>query len=459
MKHTTMRKAVIFAVSILTYANRIIPFFSLCDHVFRRLGLIKVQLFLITGTIKNTNHSTTILFIGKEISACPSANQFIGTEISAYARANHFASIIFSQVEKLVYFGEFLHRQVNPSDFKNAEIVVVEPSIETTQNLLEQGFMLLPKVSFGLDLSCSINDLKTRFSRRRMRSIQKIRSLNYSYVICRNNEKNFDFFYYKMYLPYIRRRFGAGAQPTSYLTSKIFYKKNGGIIFVLEENKPIAGILFFMKNETIYAVGLGVYQGDENYLKNSAREAALFFLIKWSKTKGLKSLNYGGTVPFFANGVFQYKKEWGMFAEEEAHQLFCALKVVSLNERSVSCLLQNPFIFLDTNAMKGLVFVNHRLTQTELQKLFSTYAIPKMDSLMVISYYDGKTRETAEADFSLNFQRMSIVLGKALSTICSSFLKRGFDVDVFGGKTVPQVVYTCADFNSEHITLGEFSVN
>ena len=458
MKQIRLHKAFIFVVSILEYANRIIPFFSLCDHVFRRLGLIKVKLFLITGTIKNTNYSSTILFIGKEIYACPSANQFLGTEISACERANHFASIIFSQVERVAYFGEFLHRQVNPSDFKNVEIIVVDPRIETTENLLEQGFMLLPKVSFGLDLTCSINDLTNRFSRRRMKSLKKITRLNYSYVICRNDEKNFDFFYWKMYLPYIKRRFGAGAQPTSYQTSKSFYRKNGGIIFVIEENKPIAGILFFVKNETIYAVGLGAYQGDQNYLKNSACEAALFFLIKWSKTKGFKSLNYGGTVPFFTNGVFQYKKEWGMFAEEKADQLFCALKVVSLNERSISCLLQNPFIFLEKNEMKGLVFVNHRLTKTELQKLFSTYVIPKIDSLMVISYYDGKTRETTKTDLSLNFQRTSIVLGKALSTMCSAFLKQGFNVDVFGRKTIPPVVYTCADFSAEQLMV-ELSAN
>jgi hypothetical protein len=445
MKNKTMQKAVIFAVSILTHANRIIPFFSLCDHVFRRLGLIKVKLFLITGAIKNTNYSTTILFIGKGISACE--------------QANYFASIVFSQVERLVYFGEFLHRQVNTSDFKNVEIIVVDPSIETSENLLEQGFMLLPAVNFGLDLTCSMNDLTTRFSRRRMRSIKKIRSLNYSYVISRNNEKNHDFFYWRMYLPYIRRRFGGGAQPNSYQTSKTVYRKNGGIIFVLEENKPISGILFFVKNKTVHAVGLGVYQSDENYLKNSACEAALFFLIKWSKTQGLKSLNYGGTVPFFTNGVFQYKKEWGMLAEEKTDQIFCALKIVSLNEECLSCLLHNPFIFLDKNEMKGLVFANHRLTQTELQKLFSTYAIPKMDSLMVISYYDEKTREKAEADLALKSQRTPIALGKALSTICSSFLKRGFNVDVFWGKAVPQVVYTCADFNSDTLTLGEFCEN
>ena len=173
MKQKTMRTAFIFAISILSYANRIIPFFSLYGRILRRLGITKVQLFLITGTIKNTNYLTNILFIGKKKYTCGCANLFIGTEISACERANHFASTVFSQIERLVYSGEFLFRQVNPSDFKNAEIIVVGPHIETTQNLLEKGFILLPKVRFCLDLTRSINDLTTRLSRRRLRSIKK----------------------------------------------------------------------------------------------------------------------------------------------------------------------------------------------------------------------------------------------------------------------------------------------
>jgi len=433
MKQKTIRKAFIFAISILTYANRIIPLFSLYNYISRILGVTKVQLFLIKGTVKHTNYSTTILFIGKET--------------SARARANYFAYIVFFQIERLEYFGEFLYRQVNPSDFKNAEIIVVDANIETTQKLLEQGFLLLPQVNFSLDLTCSIYDL-TKRSRRRRRSIKKIKNLNYSYVICRNNEKDFDFYYWKMYLPYIRRRFKTSAQPGSYLRSKAFYRKNGGILFVLKGKRPIAGILFRVRRKTLDALNLGVYGGDQNYVKDFACEAALFFLIKWSRIKGLKSLNYGGAVPFFTSGIFQYKKEWGMFVEEVTDQRFCALRIASFNENSLSFLLHNPFIFLDKNAMKGLVFVDHRLSKAELQKLFSMYLFPRMDSLIVISYYDRKTGKTKETNFSLNSQNMPVVLVKALPRICLSFLKRGFNVDVFWGKKAPQVIYTTG--------IGEF---
>jgi len=390
------------------------------SFISRILCIKKVQLFLIKGTVKHNNRSTTILFIGKEK--------------AARARANYFADVVFTQIQSLEYLGEFLYRHVTPSVFKNAEIVVVDANMESTKKLLEKDFLLLPQVHFELDLTRSMSDLINRFSKRRKRSIKKIKSLNYSYVIFRNNDKFFDFYYWKMYLPYIRRRFGLGAQPCSYTHSKAFFKKNGGVIFVLNERRPIAGMLFRVRGKTVDTLNLGVYDGDQKYLKYCACEAALFFLIKWAKIKGLRILNYGATVPFFTNGIFQYKKEWGMVMEEEEDQIFCALKVNSFNKNSLSFLLSNPLIFRGKNAIKGVVFVDHRLTKAELYKLFSIHLFPKLDSLIVIGYYDRITEEKNEIDFSSNSQNYPAVLEKELLRICSSFLKRGFTVDVFREK-------------------------
>jgi hypothetical protein len=409
-----------FGVSVLRQANRTNPFVMVYSFISRILCIKKVQLFLIKGTVKHNNRSTTILFIGKEK--------------AARARANYFADVVFTQIQSLEYLGEFLYRHVTPSVFKNAEIVVVDANMESTKKLLEKDFLLLPQVHFELDLTRSMSDLINRFSKRRKRSIKKIKSLNYSYVIFRNNDKFFDFYYWKMYLPYIRRRFGLGAQPCSYTHSKAFFKKNGGVIFVLNERRPIAGMLFRVRGKTVDTLNLGVYDGDQKYLKYCACEAALFFLIKWAKIKGLRILNYGATVPFFTNGIFQYKKEWGMVMEEEEDQIFCALKVNSFNKNSLSFLLSNPLIFRGKNAIKGVVFVDHRLTKAELYKLFSIHLFPKLDSLIVIGYYDRITEEKNEIDFSSNSQNYPAVLEKELLRICSSFLKRGFTVDVFREK-------------------------
>ena len=409
-----------FGVSVLRQANRTNPFVMVYSFISRILYIKKVQLFLIKGTVKHNNRSTTILFIGKEK--------------AARARANYFADVVFTQIQSLEYLGEFLYRHVTPSVFKNAEIVVVDANMESTKKLLEKDFLLLPQVHFELDLTRSMSDLINRFSKRRKRSIKKIKSLNYSYVIFRNNDKFFDFYYWKMYLPYIRRRFGLGAQPCSYTHSKAFFKKNGGVIFVLNERRPIAGMLFRVRGKTVDTLNLGVYDGDQKYLKYCACEAALFFLIKWAKIKGLRILNYGATVPFFTNGIFQYKKEWGMVMEEEEDQIFCALKVNSFNKNSLSFLLSNPLIFRGKNAIKGVVFVDHRLTKAELYKLFSIHLFPKLDSLIVIGYYDRITEEKNEIDFSSNSQNYPVVLEKELLRICSSFLKRGFTVDVFREK-------------------------
>lgn len=413
MNVSAFRKVFMFAVSLLTRADRKLPFFKLYTCISHILGLENVQLFVIKGLVKDTNCSATTLFVGDETSAY------------------YFAYLGYSHIKKLFSLGKFLFRQVDPSGLTDVDVIVVDARAHRVSKFLKQGYLLLPQVSFSLDLGRPVCDIIKRSSRRRRRSIKELNRFNYSYAISRNNEKNFDFYYWKMYLPYTRKRFGMCAFTLSYSRLKALYRRNGGIIFVLKGKKPLAGMLFRTNGKTLYALNLGAYEGDQNYLRDLACQAALFFLIEWAKMKGIKSLNYGLTVPFLANGNFQYKKEWGMFMDEVAGKPFCALKINSLNGSSLSFLHQNPFIFLDAGVPKGVIFLDHRPSEKELQKIFSMYLFPKLDSLIVIGYYNHNTGAANETDFPIESQNMPDVLGKGLSHVYSSLRKRGFTVEVF----------------------------
>jgi len=53
-----------------------------------------------------------------------------------------------------------------------------------------------------------------------------MKSFNHSYTICRD-KKDFDFFYRKMYLPYITKRFKRAAKFNTYLGLNAFYRRRG----------------------------------------------------------------------------------------------------------------------------------------------------------------------------------------------------------------------------------------
>ena len=129
-----------------------------------------------------------------------------------------------------------------------------------------------------------------------------------------------------------------------------------------------------------------------------------------------------------------YKKEWGMRVEERTGDSVCALKLNSLGEGSISFLQKNAFILLNQGAMKGVVFVNHRPTQIELQKIFSKHIFPKLDSLVVIAYYNAPRAGNTEAIYRTQFSTRSPNFPDALeplSRICLLLRGRGFNVDVF----------------------------
>ena len=98
--------------------------------------------------------------------------------------------------------------------------------------------------------------------------------------------------------------------------------------------------------------------------------------------------------------------------EEVKDQNFCALRINNFNENTLSFLLSNPFMFRGKKAIKGVAFVDHKLTEAEQNKLISTYLFPKLESLIVMGYYDKIVEEKNEIELSLKSQNHAVTLEK-----------------------------------------------
>jgi hypothetical protein len=370
----------------------------------------KAQVHQISGLVKNSNNTMTTLFIGKE------------------RVAHQFASIVYCRIDKMLTLGEFRLKQILSSPATNkTDVIVANVEKPTAFKLEKQGYLLLPIVSFRLDLRRPIDHIIKKMSRRRRRDLKKVEALNYSYTLCRGNDKSFDFFYSRMYLPYISSRFGEASSIKSYAESKAYYRRDGGIVFVRKSGNPVAGILFRIIGKTLYAYILGLHQGGEEFSEYLATQAALLFLIKYAKSNNMKSLDYGISLPFFREGVFMYKKEWGMNIEEPIDQSFFALKLSSLGEGSRSFLQHDPFIVSDNGKLKGIVFLDHKATKEELHRIFAQYFLPKLRSLIFISYCKSSEGSQDQGELS-NEPSFSNTL-KPLIRICQLFEKNAFRVE------------------------------
>lgn len=377
------------------------------DFLFERFTL--VHIFLMRGVVKNGDNVITTLFLGDD------------------ATAFQLADLTYSRIEEMRMLAEYPSFQIDPALLPDVEVTALHLPKLLMKKFLDRGFLLLPCLSFNLDLKRPLSEIVGQSSKRRRRDIRKIESNGYSYAICRKDEKQFEYFYQKMYLPYMVKRFGKAAKPRDYQISKMRFQHSGGIIFVKKDDVPVAGILFQVNRNMLCALGYGILDHDGNPADHLSGQAALFSLIKWARSKGLTNLNYGATVPFFKDGVFQYKREWGMSIEEKTDLPFCALRINIKNIGVPYYLQDNPFIFLDNKSIRGVFFLDHEPTAVELNQIFARHLLPKLESLSVITFCQETLPQTEFSDLSHD-QGSSV---QPLENICSSLRRHGYNVRVF----------------------------
>lgn len=369
----------------------------------------KVPVHLVKGTFRSTNQTGTMLYVG--------------SENSLY----QFCPLFFSQPFKITCIGNFPFRHMNSlinSTPSEAVAIRVERPFSATYS--KKNFLLLPNVNFTLDLCKSMEQTIQGMSRRRRRDLKKIEASDYTYAVCQKDEEALDFFYWKMYLPYAQKRFEKAAYIKSFLESKIIYRLNGGIALVKRGKVPLAGILFQIQGKSILAWSLGVYEGNQEFVR--ASEAALFYLITWAKTKGIEKLDYGVSLPFLKEGIFTYKKEWGMSVNEPLEQFLCALKIDSLTEGLLEFLQENPFIISERGLIKGVVLLDESLNRVELGEVFSRYYLPNLSSIIVLSYSRSPSKQIDETELDAICQRAIHELAKPLQNLCSLMREKGYRV-------------------------------
>jgi hypothetical protein len=257
------------------------------------------------------------------------------------------------------------------------DIVFVNSNVVFLDYFLSNNFFVLPYINSSLDISDSWNKIYERMHRSKQRLVRRIQGLNYSYVTTKEKAE-LQSLYYEMYLPQILKKHGKSAEIVSFSECKRFFNK-GWILSAKSAGKTISSAICVPNGNELYIPILNTNQEDNN-LARYANGVAFYFSVLFAKEKGYTSIDYGSSLPFLKDGVFQYKREWGMrmkpFQGDEERIL--AVKVCNFNEGTRDFLLSNPFIFLDSGNLRGLVMFDGELNLTE------TYYAPGLSGLTVI---------------------------------------------------------------------------
>lgn len=255
-------------------------------------------------------------------------------------------------------------------------------------NLLQKaGFIIVPEwINMEIDTSLSIEDMYKSFSRGAKSDVKRAKKSGFTYEITKDPEK-LDFFYNRMFVPYISMRHGDLVPPSyfSYIKS-ILYRTH--LLLVKEDDKYVCGGLIELKGRKANLPSMGIIDGNIEYLQKNAVVALIYYHIISAHKMGVKHVNFGDTRAFLNDGGYQYKRKWGMQAHI-SNTLFgiFGIKIHRFNETVESFLSNNPFTYIEKNRLNGFIYVKYgkELSRGTIDQYIKSYDIIGLSRLLIAS--------------------------------------------------------------------------
>jgi hypothetical protein len=170
-------------------------------------------------------------------------------------------------------------------------------------------FKSFESIGHLIDVSQPWDVIRKSFSKNARRTERQIQENKLSYRISKDI-KDFDFFYHRMYAVYAKLLFGPFAILLTYEKVREYFER-GFLMFILQDEKPIAGRLAYPDGETLVCQFFGLLDGDKNYARIGAQRALYYFTIEYSKSIGLNLIDPKSSRAFLDDDVYRHKREWG----------------------------------------------------------------------------------------------------------------------------------------------------
>ena len=364
--------------------------FIISKYVISQITKLRLQVYLLQGQEKWGHENLTVLYFGDETGVL------------------FLSDLLYSGEPKKENLGkDFIWRiksRINLG-FPKGDLVFIKIDGFFSRFLSHQGFIIIPEwILFMLDLSKQFPEawnLSKSKNKSLRENLREMRKHNYSYEMTQDPAK-FEYFYHHMYLPYATKRFEELTFSASFHNIVRLFKK-GKLLLVKKGDDYVSGILLVRGSpDTILAHSLGITEGNIEYLKTGALTAVYYFSILWAQERGYKWMDFGHCRSLLKDGVFNYKKHWGMEINKSSRlRNILGFKICNYCQGARTFLEKSPFIIFDKGELKGLIVFDesHSVTLEEVQTCVKTYSIPGLDCLVIISHqgFDPKAEEFANS--------------------------------------------------------------
>lgn len=261
-----------------------------------------------------------------------------------------------------LFFNDYTHRPIGhrwlwqvlfPSGKtnKNCAFSVLHTRRKIDRFYRSKKIFCVPTWIFGnMDLTSDIDTI-TKKNKSLKSNIRKLKKSNFK-VNVSSDPLSLDEFYYKMYHPYISKRYGRSAIDMSYNRFKTQFAKSGEILFLEKDSQRIAGQMIYYEKDKAVAYELGIKDGNFQWVQQGAITALYLHTFNYCKSKGIKKLSLGGSRPFISDGVLNYKlTNWKMRINRYSKKFYFLIKQHRPNKFTQDFLCNNPFISLNNGEM------------------------------------------------------------------------------------------------------------
>ncbi len=214
-------------------------------------------------------------------------------------------------------------------------------------------------------------------------------------IICKNgfshrisvDLKDFDFFYHRIYLPHLLRHHGPYSYIDDYDDLRSYFDK-GFLLMVLHEARPVSAMLCFAEGDTLVLRRTGILEGDGGFFRMGAQSAAYHFTIQYARENGLRKVDFMHSRPFFNDGVYFYKADWGASVQKTIYSEVCVHYFIPrISENIVRFFRDNPAIVQTPQGWAGLIGMPRatNLSAEEERHLKRIYYSPGLNHLILLT--------------------------------------------------------------------------
>jgi len=346
--------------------------FTVIEKVRKYVRNYRFNLWLLDGIEKHSGEKLSIVYAGHR------------------ANKNYICHLAFQGKVKETDFGIIwlwtalrLHTK-----YPDTHLIILEIDQKVYKRFSDNAGVYIPCwINGELYFEDVINKCKT--SENIKSDIRKIRKSKLEYEVTKNREL-VDKFYYQMYVPHITKVHQDRALLMSHM-AMINKLDKCDLLLIKMGDEYIAGELLIYENDTVRAWSIGVKDGDTRYVKAGTVGAFYYFRTQYLADKGYKSIQMGASRAFLRDGVFQYKKKWGMRLTSPRDSGFW-LRTNMINDVVTSFLTHNPFIFLKGDIQNGAVFLSNsdKALDEIMVQLNKAYFIDGMEKLNVYLFMNEK---------------------------------------------------------------------